>query len=143
MLDAASVLSEDELKRGQGLSFESVQANLAHVAASQIVWLARWSGQRSEALALLPQGFDGIRRGYEMSHEELRGFLASLREEDLRRTVTYRDGQGTDREGALWTLLFQVANHGTHHRAEVAMALTALGKPPRQLDYLFFDQERR
>jgi uncharacterized damage-inducible protein DinB len=35
-----------------------------------------------------------------------------------------------------------VVNHGTHHRAETAMALTALGKPPRQLDYLYFELER-
>jgi len=33
-------------------------------------------------------------------------------------------------------------NHGTHHRAEAAMAMAALGKPMRELDYVFFEIER-
>ena len=45
-------------------------------------------------------------------------------------------------ERPLGPLMTHVVNHGTHHRAETAMALTALGKPPRQLDYLYFELER-
>ena len=54
----------------------------------------------------------------------------------------YRDTRGERQEVALWKAMLQIANHGTHHRAETALLLTALGKPPRQLDYVFFELER-
>ena len=144
ILDASSDLGEDDLKRSQGASFDSIRGNVAHTVGAQIIWLGRWSGERSEALALLggDPSLDDIRRSYEMSHDELRRFVESLNEKELGRTVPYRDSQGTLREMVLWKGMLTVVNHGTHHRAETAMALTALGKPPRQLDYVFFELER-
>ena len=144
ILNASSELSEEELKRSQGASFDSIRGNLAHTVGAQIIWLGRWSGQKSDALALLGSGpgLEPVRRAYEMSHAELRQFIGSLGEEDLKRTTYYRDSQGTPCEMVLWKSMLTVVNHGTHHRAETAMALTALEKPPRQLDYVFFEQER-
>ena len=144
ILDASSELGEEELRRSQGASFDSIRGNVAHTVGAQIIWLGRWSGERSEALALLggDSSLDDIRRSYEMSHDELRRFVESLNEKALGRTVPYRDRQGTLREMVLWKSMFTVVNHGTHHRAETAMALTALGKPPGQLDYVFFELER-
>ncbi len=144
ILDASSELGEGELNRSQGASFDSIRGNVAHTVGAQIIWLGRWSGERSEALALLggDPSLDDIRRSYEMSHDELRRFVASLNEKELGGTVPYRDSQGTLREMVLWKGMLTVVNHGTHHRAETAMALTALGKPPQQLDYVFFELER-
>ncbi len=144
ILDASSELSEEELKRSQGASFDSIRGNLAHTVGAQIIWLGRWSGERSEALALLggDPSLDDIRRSYEMSHDELRRFVESLNEQELSRTVPYRDSQGTPREIMLWKGMLTVVNHGTHHRAETAMALTSLGRSPGDLDYVFFELER-
>ncbi len=144
VLAAAEGLSADELRRSQGASFDSIRGNLAHTAGAQIMWLGRWTGEKSEALALLGSdtSLEPVRRAYEMSHEELRRFVGSLSDEDLERMTYYRDSQGNAREITLWKGMLTVVNHGTHHRAETAMALTALGKPPRQLDYIFFELER-
>ncbi|MCH7578300.1 MAG: DinB family protein [Chloroflexi bacterium] len=91
ILDASSELSEEELKRSQGASFDSIRGNLAHTVGAQIIWLGRWSGERSEALALLggDPSLDDIRRSYEMSHDELRRFVESLNEQGLSRAVPY------------------------------------------------------
>ncbi len=144
ILAATEGLSEEEFGRKQGASFDSVRGNLAHTVGAQIIWLGRWSGQKSEALALLGSGpgLEPVRRAYEMSHAELRQFIGSLGEEDLKRTTYYRDSQGTAREMVLWKTMLTVANHGTHHRAETAMALTSLGRSPGDLDYVFFELER-
>ena len=144
ILDASSELSEEELKQSQGASFDSISGNVAHTVGAQIIWLGRWSGERSEALALLggDPGLDDIRRSYEMSHDELKRFVESLNEQELGRTVPYRDSQGTLREMVLWKSMLTVVNHGTHHRAETAMALTSLGRSPGDLDYVFFELER-
>lgn len=144
ILAAAEGLSEEEFGRKQGASFDSVRGNLAHVVAGQIVWLGRWPGEKSEAFWLLAgePSLDTIRQMHETSHEGLRRFVGSLSEEDLGRIISYLDSRGSPQERVLWQLMVHLVNHGTHHRAETAMALTSLGKPPRQLDYLFFELER-
>ena len=144
VLEAASGLSEEELDRKLGASFESVQGNLAHTLGAQVVWLARWTGSGRAKMPELDEvrTLDAIIEGYASSHEELRRFVGSLGEGDIARAISYVDTRGNAYERPLGPLMTHVVNHGTHHRAETAMALTALGKPPRQLDYLYFELER-
>jgi uncharacterized damage-inducible protein DinB len=144
VLDAASPLSEDELDRKLGASFDSVRGNLSHVAGAQIIWLSRWTGTKSDALPLLrgQAPFADVRKAFDTSHRELREFVTTLTDEALEGTARYRDTRGENQHNVLWKLMLQVANHGTHHRAETALLLTALGHAPRQLDYVFYEIER-
>lgn len=144
VLATAEGLSEEEFGREQGASFGSVRGNLAHVVAGQIVWLGRWTSSPPQLLSELQaaQGIDAIRGMYETSHDGLRQFVASLKDGDLTHIIAYVDSRGEANERRLGQLMLHLANHGTHHRAETAMVLTSLGKPPRQLDYLFFELER-
>lgn len=143
VLDAASALSDEELDRKLGASFDSVRGNLAHVASAQIVWLGRWTGTKSDALPLVTgeASIADVREAFDISHRELRAFVATLTEDALEGTARYRDSRGENHENVLWKLMLQVANHGTHHRAETALLLTALAHAPRQLDYVFYEIE--
>ena len=145
LLKTASELSQDEFSRPQGASWGSVQANLAHIAGAQVVWLSRWhTGGNPVPLAEIhtTTGIDGIRGLFDESHSGLREFADSLTEERLNRVLAYTDSRGNAYERALWQLMVHVANHGTYHRGEVAMALTALGHNPGDLDYLYFEIAR-
>ena len=145
VLEAASRLTEDEFSRKQGASFESVEGNLAHIVGAQIVWLQRWTGGTNPKPALEFQkmrGLAAIRDAFAQSHEGLREFAEALTDERLERVLAYHDSAGNPHERVMWQLMAHVANHGTHHRAETAMAMGAVGKPMRELDYVFFEIER-
>ena len=144
VLAAASGLSEEELSRDSGASFGSVQGNLVHTLGAQVLWLARWTGSEPVGMPELEkgQGLEAIREAYATSHETLRRFVESLGEGDIARVISYVDIRGNTQERPLWQVMLHVVNHGTHHRAETAMLLTSLGKPPRQLDYVYFELER-
>ena len=116
----------------------SLRATLAHIAATEAHWLARWQGDARHrpssgaALADLP----AIARAWEQADA---GIAALVAEDDLGRSVRYYRAttQGYD-EQPLWQLLLHVSNHTTHHRAEACAALTALGSPPESTDFIDF-----
>jgi uncharacterized damage-inducible protein DinB len=144
ILDTASQLTEDELDHKLGASFDSVRGNLAHTVGGQIVWLSRWTGERSDAFELIrgEAPMARLRQAFDASHADLRRFIEALAEDTLERDLPYKDSQREQQQATLWKLMVQLANHGTHHRAETALLMTTIGKPPRQLDYLFFEIER-
>jgi uncharacterized damage-inducible protein DinB len=145
LLKTASELSSDEFSRSQGASWGSVEANLAHIAGAQVVWLSRWqTGANPVPLAdtHAVTGLDSIYARFDESHAALRRFTASLTDDRLDSLLAFTDSRGDSYEQVLWQLMTHVANHGTYHRGEVAMALTALGHSPGDLDYRYFEIER-
>ncbi len=145
VLEAASVLMEDEFSRNQGASFESIEGNLAHIMGAQVVWLDRWtrgSNTRPVLEFQKTRGLSAMREAFAKSHDGLRAFVSSLSDDRLDEILAYRDSAGRPHERVLWQLMAHVVNHGTHHRAETAMAMAALGKPMRELDYSFFEIEK-
>lgn len=72
----------------------------------------------------------------------MRTYLAALTDEGLAEPLRY-DVDGAQRERVRWHVLFHVVNHGSHHRGEVAAALTALGASPGELDFTLFLSSRQ
>jgi uncharacterized damage-inducible protein DinB len=140
ILSTAAQLDAEDFTRDLGASFGSVQGNLSHMLGAQTLWLSRWSGARPTRVT--GDSIEALRGGFELVDSALRSFVDGLSDDDLGRRLSYTDTQGNKQAPILWQTLLHVANHGTHHRAEVALLLTALGKPPRQLDYMFFELER-
>jgi uncharacterized damage-inducible protein DinB len=145
VLDVASRLSADEFSRAGGTSFGGIERNLGHVAAAQIAWLQRWTmGGNTESTVQIARirGRDDIAAAYKRSHADLREFLGGLTDERLDSVLAYRDSKGDAYERVLWQLMLHVANHGSYHRGETAMALSALGHSPGDLDYVYFEMAR-
>lgn len=145
VLAAAGGLSAEDFSRETGTSFGSVETNLAHVVAAQVIWLSRWKTGVNPKPVLDVQdvhGYDVIRDAFDESHAELREYVDGLTDEAVGGNMVYRDSSGSQFDRPLWHLMVHLVNHGTHHRAETAMALTAMGCEPRPLDYSFFESER-
>jgi uncharacterized damage-inducible protein DinB len=73
----------------------------------------------------------------------MRAYLATLTNDDLNATISYARTGGARSENTLWHLLAHLVNHGTQHRSEAAVRLTALGSSPGDLDMVLFLREHQ
>jgi uncharacterized damage-inducible protein DinB len=116
----------------------SLHATLAHIAATQDHWLARFQGDPEHQLSRAA-AFADLRAIAQAWEQADAGIAALLEADDLSRSVRYyRAATRTHDQQPLWQLLLHVSNHTTHHRAEACAALTALGSPPDSVDLIDF-----
>lgn len=145
LLDETAKLSPDEFSKDRGASWGSIKANLVHITDAQKVWLSRWDEAR-EPVTLREDmdigGHAAVRGAFAESHGGLRAFVERVSEERVNGIIEYEDNDGTARRLPLWLLMVHLMNHGTHHRSEVCMALTAMGREVKELDYHYFEMER-
>ena len=144
LLNVAGKLDEGELKGAQGASFESILGNMVHILAAQIFWLERWKTLEADpASAEVPSvsTLAELIEAYAEWHSDLNRYIGRLAVDDFDGDLNLRDGDRA-RVSSLWQMMTHLANHGTFHRGEVAMALSALGHSPGDLDYLDFVELR-
>lgn len=124
-----------------GVSHGSLRATLVHMLSAATIWRLRClegvspGGMLREADV---STFADLRARWAEEAQAMRDGLARLDDAALAATVEYRTTNGTPMQGVLWQLLVHLLNHGTQHRAEAAVALTALGQSPGDVDLILF-----
>ncbi len=142
ILAATQGLSEEQyIAVVSGLSMGSVRGTLVHMLAAVHIWRQRClEGQSPTSLLSgdeLPT-FAVLRERWVEEEVAWRDGLARLGDVSLRERLTYRTTNGTPMEETLWKILVHLVNHGTQHRAEVAVALTAFGRSPGDVDLIVY-----
>ena len=150
IMDRAREASEsDYLADADGLSFGSLHATLIHIMTSEIIWIARWTGETP------PEWVAKVRQPEEIARKEIpslaalselwqenshrfRIFGGALTDEAVSARLAYRDLSGTESEQPLRELIAHVVNHGTQYRAEASVRLTQLGLSPGDMDFVAF-----
>lgn len=144
LLATAEQCAQEELSNKFDYAWDSILRTMAHVLGAEWAWLHRIKGVSPTSLLDKDQfsTLDLLRRRWEEEEETMRAYLAGLTDADLEQVIEYKDTRGTEMSRKLWEILVHVVNHGTQHRAEVALYLTNLGHSPGDMDFSLFLRSR-
>lgn len=123
------------------LSHGSLRGTLVHALAVEVLWRQRCQGNSPSTATLSEYDlatFEELQSRWRKEEEAMRAYLDSLTETVLMQPQAYQTTRGVAYENTLWQLLAHVFNHGTQCRSEAAVALTAYGQSPGDLDMLYF-----
>lgn len=140
-----SELTPEQFTQDVAGSYGSIRNTLVHVLSAEWGWLSRCGGPE-RGPALRPEDyptFPALAKTWSTVEGYVRGFLSKLKDEDLARIVEFTTPRGEKRSGALGEFLQHGANHGVHHRGQVALLLRLLGRAPGNIDLLLYDAEKR
>jgi uncharacterized damage-inducible protein DinB len=131
-----------------GLSHGSIRATLVHTLTAEQLWRQRCLEGVSPTTLLKEADcptLEALRQLWAEEEAAMRAGLARLTDGTLDGRIAYRTTGGTPMEETLWHLLVHLVNHGTQHRAEAAVALTAFGHSPGDVDLIMHlrDQDMR
>lgn len=132
----AQVLS---VLRDAGAAPERARALLSHLLRTQDVWYGRVEGTDHAHLDFwATDTLPACAERAEASARRWRTLLHDTADDDLDRSVSYTNSKGTAYDTSLRDILTHVFNHGTHHRAQIALLLREAGVAPPVTDYIYF-----
>ncbi len=142
LFEAAVQLTSEQLARTFAHSFESVHRTFVHMLGAESLLFARWQGISPRSWPFEPTTLDELRTQWHQLAAVRRAHLDALENDQFGNIVNYTSLRGVRYELPRWQLMLQSANHSTHHRAEIAAMLTAMGHAPEHTEMLGFFLER-
>ena len=138
----AGTVAYDDYNRDLGAFFGSIHGTLNHILYADRTWMARFQGQQTGAVKLdtiLCDDFRELRLSREIEDRKIITFIDQLSESDLNGTFSYKRGNPPETyTDKMSNTLAHIFNHQTHHRGQVHMMLTTLGRLSLELDLVYF-----
>lgn len=145
LFDAISQLTQEQFTEPVAGGHESIRNTLVHVLSAEWGWLSRCGGPE-RGPRLNPADYpnlETLKVTWSKVEAFVREFLSTLKDEDLARDVEFMNDRGEKRSMPLGDLLRHAANHGVHHRGQVALMLRSLGYAPGNIDMLIYYAAKR
>jgi uncharacterized damage-inducible protein DinB len=145
LFDAIVQLTTEQFTQAVAGSYGSIRNTMVHVLSAEAGWLERCGGPK-RGPRLNPADFptvESVVQAWNRVEVQVRQFLATLKDEDLARNAEYATDRSEKLSMPLGELLQHAANHGVHHRGQVALLLRLLGHAPGDLDMLLYYAEKR
>jgi len=109
---------------------------LAHIAAAELLWLARLRNE-PPPLPVWPEfDLDDTQRRLGESRRVWTIHLDGLEADDLADGVGYRNSKGEFWTSTVGDILIHVSHHGAYHRGQIASAVRAAGGEPAYTDFI-------
>jgi uncharacterized damage-inducible protein DinB len=109
---------------------------LSHIVAAQMLWMDRINKCQARAPVWPAWSLEECRKYCAKSGEEWRHLVGSLGDDKAQVMIAYKNSKGEPWESTVEDIAIHVANHGTHHRAQIAALLRADGTTPPYTDYI-------
>src|SRR5512139_1228338 len=144
VLAACRQVTPEQITAPAPVSFGSILGTLAHILSAERIWRMRMQEGVSPSRQIIAADFSGLEdlaAQWQEEESKMKGFVESLREEDLGRWVEYTRTNGQREGSTLWKVLAHVVNHGTQFRSEAGVVLSGMGDSPGDLDLLLYLRE--
>ena len=144
LLNAVAEVPDVDYRRDVGLFFQSIHGTLNHLLVGEHqLWFMRFAEGTSPRMALdaelEPDRAQLAARLLEGA-QRWESLIASFTPARWAGTLDYTTMRGTNASLPFAATLAHVFNHGTHHRGQITAALTALGQPCPELDFVYYLQ---
>lgn len=141
LMDAVSRVADDDYRKDVGLFFKSFHGTLNHLlVAEHLLWYPRFSKGASPRLGLdteIEPDRDRLGQALKGGAANWEPLIASWPAERLDGHLDYQTSKGVAQSLPFAATLAHVFNHATHHRGQITAALTALGQPGPELDWVY------
>lgn len=145
LFDTISQLTPEQFAEPVAGSYGSIRNTMVHVLSAEAGWLDRCGGPKRGS-RLKPDDFptvESLMQAWSRVEANVRAFIGKLKDEDLARDAEYLNDRAEKRSMPLGELMQHSANHGVHHRGQVALLLRLLGHAPGNFDILIYYADKR
>lgn len=143
LFQSINSISNEDYKKDIGLFFKSIHGTLNHLLVVEKVWYSRLIGD-----SYVPKSLgEELESNREVLQEKLLQSIIiwkewiekfdSLRWQD---TFRYKTMRGFEAELLFCDVVQHNMNHRTHHRGQITAAITQLGGPSPEIDYVYYLQ---
>jgi uncharacterized damage-inducible protein DinB len=109
---------------------------LAHILSAELLWLERLQ-QRAQSQVVWPEwGPEQCEARSVESAELWWKYLDGLREDDLTRTVSYKNSKGEPWSSIVEDVMTHVLLHSAYHRGQIASLMRSNGDTPVYTDFI-------
>ncbi|MEO5845082.1 MAG: DinB family protein [Caldimonas sp.] len=147
LCEHVETLSEGDYRKDAGLFFKSVHGTCNHLlVAEHALWYPRFAEGVSHKIALdveLEKDRAALRERLLAAVPRWQALIASLDDARFVATLDYTTTRGIALSLPFAPTLGHVFNHATHHRGQITAAITAMGYPCPEIDWVWMLQAER